>query len=246
MSIDNAIKKRLDLLGTVGKQFMSIKYPKEFELYILAFELIDAKGKTLRYFVFPVMPSFLEESYPETVNIRRTLLGVTALSTTTFTPIPISLNGNFGRKFRVLLGTDYVEFANAFTTSNGKVTASSIANGVADVFDQRVKTGYGSLQVLKELLEEASVIDVIGPRRLIYYNPAFGTSYVVKVMDKKINMSQDTNMLHNYSISLQAIAPLESLKNRNQLEADSQRLIATNYAQKKTNQLVNQLSNILS
>lgn len=245
MSIDNAIRRRDTLLTTIGKAALNIKYPKEFEVYICAFELVDSLGKTLRYFIFPVMPSALSEREPESTNVRRTIGGVTALSTTTFTPGDIVLSGNFGRKFKILLGSTYTDLLNAFKTVDGQVTLESAAQGLVNIFDDRIKTGYGCLQVLKEIIDESNVVDANGPRRLIYYNPAFGTSYVVKVIDKKIDMSQDTNMLHNYTVSLKTLAPLDALKTQSQLESDAIKLNITDYMQKRTTSLLNTITSIL-
>lgn len=245
MSIDNAIRNMNTLLTSAGKVALNIKYPKEFEVYMCAFELIDGAGKTMKYFIFPIMPSSLEEKEPEATNIKRTLAGVTSLSTTAFIPRQITLAGNFGRKFKVLLGSTYSDLLSAFTTPQGSVTADSIASGAVNIFDDRIKTGYGCLQVLKEILDEALVIDDNGARRLVFYNLAFGTSYVVKVADKRINMSQETNFLHNYTINLNAIAPLDALKSQDELERDATQLNITNYMQKQTNRLVNSLTSML-
>lgn len=245
MSIDNAIRNRDALLVSAGKVALNIRYPKEFEVYICAFELIDGAGKTLKYFIFPIMPSSIEEREPEATNIKRTAAGVVSLSTTAFIPRQIVLSGNFGRKFKVLLGADYVDLLNAFKTTNGNVTAQSIVKGTANLFDDRIKTGYGCLQVLKEILDESLVVDENGARRLIFYNPSFGTSYVVKLNDKRINMSQETNLLHNYTVNLTAIAPLEALKSQGELERDATQLNITNYMQKQTNRLVNSLTAML-
>jgi hypothetical protein len=245
MSIDNAIRNRDSLLTTIGKTALNIKFPKEFEVYVCAFELVDGAGRTLRYFIFPVMPSSIREREPESTNIRRTLGGVTALNSTTFVPVDIMLAGTFGRKFKILLGTDYVEFLNAFKTVDGKVTLDSAAKGTIGVFDDRIKTGYGCLQVLKDIIEEAGVVDANGSRRLIFYNPAFGTSYVVKVMEKTIDMAQESNMLHNYSVTMKGIAPLDALKTQSELESDATKLNITDYMQKRTNNLVNALTSII-
>jgi uncharacterized protein YqfB (UPF0267 family) len=53
MGLESAIAARNSLLTTVGKRVMNIKYPDEFELYVIAFELTDENFNTLRYFVFP-------------------------------------------------------------------------------------------------------------------------------------------------------------------------------------------------
>lgn len=245
MSIENAIARRTELYNTIGKAALNVRYPKEFELYMCALELIDQEGKTLKYFIFPIMPSAINEQEPGNTSIKRTLAGITALTTTTFTPVTISMSGNFGKRFKILLGTDYVELLSAFQTVDGKVTLDSIQQGLS-TFDSRIKTGYGCLNVLKDILDQAKVVDQLGPRRLVLYNLAFGTSYVVKEIDRKIDMNQETNMIHGYNVVFKAIAPLDALKSKDQLEADASRLVITDYAQKQTENLLNIVTSIIS
>lgn len=245
MSIDNAARNRILLLERLGKSVLNVKYPTEFELYTVALELVDADNKTLKYFIFPINPSSLDEANNRITNIIKTAGGVTALGNTTFVPVDINLTGNFGRKFKILLGSDYVDFISSFKTADGRITADSVAAGFTQTFDDRVKTGYGCLKLLEEMCQEADLIDSKGPRRLIWYNLAFGSAYVVRPMSFKINMTQDSNMIHNYSLQLKAIAPLASLKTSKDLENDRKNVASTTYVQSQTNRLVNGLSNIL-
>lgn len=246
MSIENAVRNRAVLLEQIGQSALNARYPKEFELYVCALELVDEQGKTLRYFIFPVMPSNLEENQPKLTNIKKTAAGVTILSTTTFVPVDVNISGNFGRKFKVLLGTDYVEFLQSFSTQNGSVTADSLANGIVELFDSRVKTGYGCLKILEDIVNEADVVDENGARRLIFYNLAFGNSYVVKPMSFKIMMAQETNMIHGYSLALKGIAPLDALKSAQDLQDEAKQLNTTAFVQQKTDQIVNILTSVLA
>lgn len=254
MSVDNVIRNRAVLLETIGRSALNIRYPKEFELYVVALELMDQDGATLRYFVFPVNPSGLSEVQPEITNVRKTLGGITSLSNTTFVPVNITVSGNFGRKFKILLGTDYVEFINSFTTINNgvasaaesRVTANSLAKGSVQIFDERTKTGYGCLKILEDIKKEAKVVDEKGSRRLVFYNPVFGTSYLVKPTSFRIEMSQESNMLHNYTIQFEAIAPLESFLSERDMEKEAKRLNTTAYLQSETNRVINQLTAIIA
>lgn len=245
MSAQSALKNQIILLESIGKPALNALYPDEFELYVCALELVDQTGKTLRYFIFPVNPSSIDENQPQINNIKKTLAGVTTLSTPTFVPVDITLTGNFGRKFKVLLGTDYVDFLNSFKTDIGQTTASSLASGLGTVFDQRTKTGYGCLKILEDLIKEASVVDSFGPRRLIFYNPAFGTSYLIRPQSFKIQMSQESNMIHNYYLTMKGVAPLDSLLSQKQLQSEAVRLNTTNYVQSETNRVVQGLLTIL-
>jgi hypothetical protein len=246
MSLQNAITNRATALVKLGKAALNVKYPDEFELYIVALELIDAEGKTLKYFIFPVNPVSIDETSGRLTNVRKTATGITTLSTSSFVPIDINLTGTFGRKFKVLLGENYVDFIQSFRTAEGNVTAGSLVHGVKEIFDERVKTGYGCLKILEDICNEADLIDEKGPRRLIWYNLAFGSAYLVRPMNFRINMAQDSNMLHNYYVSFKALAPMDALRESNLNEDQRKTLTATNFVQKQTDRVLNGLSKILS
>lgn len=249
MSIENAIRNRTILLERVGKSVLNMKYPKEFELYVIALELIDGEGNTLRYFIFPVNPSSLDEMNQNIINVKKTLTGITSLRNPTFNPLDINLSGTFGRKFRVLLGTDYVNFISSFTTTpgtlGGEANSTTISQGINQLFDERVKTGFGCLNILKDILREAVQTDVRGPKSLILHNLPFGTAYVVEPMSDKISMSQESNMVHNYSVSLKAIAPLDAFLGDN-LQDKRMELSTTGYVQTQTDKLIQEITKILS
>lgn len=245
MSIENAVRNKALLMEQIGRSALNVKYPKEFELYMCALELIDGNGKTLKYFVFPVMPSNLEENQPHITNVKKTLAGVTVLSNPTFIPRDIVLSGNFGRKFRILLGTDYMEFVSSFKTEDDKVTKQSVLKGVEQVFDDRIKTGFGCCKILEEIVDECNSVDENGTKQLIFYNPALGNSYLVKPTGLKFSQSQETNMIWNYSLALKAIASLESLQTSSELEEQGKRLNTTGYVQKQVERVVNGLTSIL-
>jgi len=241
MSLESIIQEGVgyaDLLSGIGRSVLNVKYPKEFELYMCALELLDQDSKTLRYFVFPVMPSSIEEIKPQITNIKKTLAGVTVLSNPTFIPGDISISGNFGRKFRVLIGKDYVDLTSSldFTIKNKKKE---------QVFNAQMKTGYGVCKVLERIIDESKVVDEKGVRRLIFYNPALGNSYLVKPTNLKFSTSQESNMIWNYSLSFKTIASLESVQEALQLENRDQKLAITGYLQKQTNRAINSLTSIL-
>lgn len=246
MSVENAVRKRALLFEEVGKAALNVKYPNEFELYVIALELINAKGDTLRYFVFPVMPSNIDETKPQLTNIKKTLGGVSVLSTPGFIPTDITITGNFGRKLRILLGTDYQEFLNSFQ-DYGKVTKESFSKGVQDVFEDRIKSGYGCCKILEEIIEECNTIDETdGIRSLIFHNLALGNSYLVKPTTLRFFQSQESNMIWNYNLTLKSIAPLDSLYSEDQLEEMRKRLTITGYIQKQVDRVVNGLTSVLA
>lgn len=246
MSIENAVRNRALLLESVGKSVLNVRYPKEFEVYFVGLELVDYYGKSLRYFIFPVNPSQMDETQSKITNVKKTLAGVVSLGTPTFIPVDINLTGTFGRKFKILLGTDFTDFISSFKTEDDKVTKASVQDGIINVFDERVKTGYGCLKILEEIVKGADVVDENGPRRLIFYNPAFGNNYVVKPTMFKISQTQESNMIHQYALSLKAIAPLEALQSEADSTYDSIRLNSTGYAQRQIDKTVNDLTSIFT
>jgi hypothetical protein len=252
--IENAIAQRAALYSEIGKTALNVKYPKEFELYTVALELVGGNGKTMKYFIFPVNPSTLDELNARSTNIKKTSTGMIALSTTAFTHVDINITGNFGRKFKVLLGTKYEDFEHSFQASDvnenqetvWSTSKGTVLSGVKELFDQRIKTGFGCLKILEEICDLADGVDDDGPRRLYWYNLAFGSAYLVKPMSFRINMSQDNNMLHAYSLQLRALARLEDLLSAQELEKANETLGKTAYVQKQTNNVVNGLEGIFT
>lgn len=247
MSLENVVLNRDKLLLTIGKNAMNIKYPKEFELYLCALELTDQNFKTLRYFVFPIMPSSMDEGKPQPVSVLRTLGGITTNESPTFTPTDISISGNFGRKFKILLGTDYVDFVSSFTAPGGGITGKSFNAGVKEMFDDRVKSGYGCLKIMEEIIEQSRQIGEDGQlRKLIWHNPALGNSYLVKGQNVRLTMTEQTNMVWGYNLQMKSIAPLESLLTTQELESVAKRLNITGYIQKKVDTLLNNITALIA
>ncbi len=248
MSLESAIASRFSLLYNVGKQALNIKYPNEFELYIIALELTDENWKTLRYFVFPINPSSIEEVKPQLTNVKKTLGGVTVLKTPTFVPTDITLSGTFGRSFKVLLGDTFQDLVHSFQYQVGdsglvyRTTNDSVKKGVGQFFDDRVKTGYGCTKILEEIIAES----VQKNRRLIFHNPALGNNYLVTAGSLRLSMNEQSNMIWNYSLPLKSIAPLESVYSLKDSESAAKNLSVTNYTQKKTNEVINGVKNLLA
>jgi hypothetical protein len=245
MTLQQAALTQVAKLGEVGKAALNLQYPNEFELYVIALELTDQNFNTLKYFVFPIMPNGLDENIEQLVSVKKTMAGVSVLSSPTFNPTTISLNGSFGRSFKIVLGSDAQELLHSFTTSTGAVTGKSILAGAANFFDNRIKTGYGCIKILQDIIEQSQQVDEKGIRHLILYNPALGNNYLVKAVNLRFNQSLDSNMIWNYNLQLKSIAPLEAIKTKQELDDARFRLNSTSYAQKQSQRLVNGLSRVL-
>lgn len=246
MAIESVALRYASSLTTVGKIGLNIAYPKEFEIYLCALELTDENFNTLQYFIFPVMPSNIDETQTFIPNIKKTLAGVTVLNTPTFIPRDITLAGTFGRKFRVLLGQDYSDLANSFKTTDGNLSLESVWSGAKQFFDNRIKTGYGCIKILEEIINSVNIIDDLGARKLILHNPAIGNSYLVKPINLKQSQTQETNMIWSYSLSLKAIASLEHIMESEELKQQRIKLNTTGYIQKATDNVIDGLTNLLA
>lgn len=238
MGIESALLKRDLLVQTGGRTILNITFPDEFELYVIAFELLNEKGETLKYFIFPVNPATLDESQPEITNIKKTLGGVTSLSHPGFVPPDINISGNFGRKFKILLGEDYKDFLGGFKLGPKGV--------FKNLFDNKVKSGYGCVKLLESIVKEAKKVDVEdGIRTLIFHNLALGNSYVVKPMSLRYSMSQESNMIWNYNLSMKGLAPLSALYTADELDKIRYKLVITGYLQNQANRLMNVLTEVI-
>jgi hypothetical protein len=255
LSLVTAIANRNIVIAEAGKNALNIKYPKEFELYVIALELTDENFNTLKYFVFPINPSSLEENIPQVTNIKKTNSGVSVLKNPTFVPTDITLSGTFGRGFKVLLGDKYEDFVSSFSTystyegeiTGTKVTNASLKDGLKQTFDDRIKTGYGCIKILEEIVKESVKLGKNGEvRKLIFHNPALGNSYFVEAGTLRLFQNEQTNMIWNYSLPLKSIAPLESRYTKKQMESIAIQLNVTNHIQKRVNALVRNVSKMLA
>lgn len=194
---------------TAAATLLSSLYPADFEAYMIAFELCDNAGETLDFFSFPIMPSQLEIQETIPVRVENTFGGVNALSSTVYVPKDITLNGNFGRIFKVLVRNEWkipvvtkFDLERDYSGGEQSFQQSEISHNL--------KTGYGCIQVLRSLINRSVAVDPKTgmPNQLYMYNMAFGEGYLVKPTN--FNTSQDisTNGIWKYNLSLKTICPL--------------------------------------
>jgi hypothetical protein len=200
---NSEVSKYLTLVKEAGKATLNSIFPNDFELYMLSLELVNSKGKTEDFFVFPVMPDSIEQRKGYIQNIYKTFGGVTVLTTNTFTVDEISLKGNFGKKLRMLIGSTVVS-ANAFDFSSDSTPTE---------FSAQIKTGYGCIKVLERICDKSKQTDKNGnPYSLLLYNPAIGNHYSVEVVNLSFPQSIDKNMIWQYNLTLNTVAPLSGLR----------------------------------
>ena len=239
-----SIKNRLnDLLRTVGKPSLHANYPDEFELYLFAFELLSFKGETIQYFIFPDNPQAIKESHPQLNTISKTMSGVSVFSNPTFNPIQISISGTFGRRLRILVGKQTVVLAGQY--ANDQINSFKGNNvpkkNIKKQFDTTIKTGYGCMKILQNIVEESKLLDNGKPRTLLFYNLASGNSFVVKIMSFDINQNnKESNMLWQYDLKMVGVAPADTFSTYDfeNFKSVQQQLAVNQFAQERANNVV--------
>lgn len=195
------------LLQSLGRGFVNQVFPNDFEVYLMSFELVDSNNTTIEYFLFPVMPEEIVESKKTLTNIRKTSSGINSMFNPTFTPVTIKISGNFGRQFKLMLGSDIVSLTGVFGSlvNKGKVVGFKVPE-----FDLSVKTGYGATKKLQAILDKSFSLDDNGrPYKLLFYNYAFNSSYMVELESISFRQDMSTNMIWGYDIEMTALAPTE-------------------------------------
>lgn len=187
---------------------MSTLYPVDFEAYQIAFELCDSRGKTLDYFSFPIMPSELSIRENIPVKIENTFGGVNSISSNIFVPKDISLNGNFGRQFKILSRNKFVvPFVSKVIQERDYGVGGQQRNELE--ISNMLKSGYGCIKVLQSIINRSVEIDSYGDcNKLYFYNMAYGESYLVKPTSFRGFQNISSNGIWSYDLSLKAVCPL--------------------------------------
>ena len=202
----SAASKYENLLLSVGKRVINAQFPDDFEFYMVALELIDSKENTIEYFIFPINPSGITEVKIPLVNIKKTAGGVTVMSTQTFVPTDITLTGNFGRKFKFLLGRELINFS---------AIKQSAKNILGNVFSDTIKTGYGCTKVLERIIMKSSQLDDFGkPHSLYLYNLGIGNNYLVKCTSLNLQQDLGSNMIWNYNVQFKSLIKAENVERK--------------------------------
>lgn len=203
------------LVNNIGKAGANSIFPKEIEYYFMAFELIDSLDRVVDYFALPVLPSSFKRSEASLMNIKNTNRGISVTDTSKFVSINFNISGNFGKRLKLLLGTQNVNFnVISFSSSQGVFSKDQIGQQVNrfSVFNTSVKTGYGCTKLIQSIFDKSRALDESGnPYKLIFYNPTFGESHIVKLKDFSFSQNEQNNMIWQYDINFTAIAPLKSV-----------------------------------
>lgn len=246
-----ANQKYDDFLARLGRSGLHAIFPNDVEYYLCALELVDSTGATIDFLAFPVIPN-ISQSNPQITNIRKTAGGIVSLSSMTFNSKNITLNGDFGRKFRILLGggTDISFSAINLSTKSGvyklqdkgSVGKRSSFSIRKMIFDPQLKSGYGAIKLLQAICEKSNGADELGnPLQLNFYNPTLGEEHIVKVVDLNLNQSKEKNMIWTFSLNLRAIAPIEGVVNSGKVLQSLLVLMAQDQIQKGINEVATEL-----
>ena len=217
-NIKNSWINKANAIGyTAAATLLSALYPVDFECYMIAFELCNSSGETLDYFTFPIMPTDLSIDEEIPVKVENTFGGVNSISSNVFVPKNISLHGNFGRQFRVLV-RNKTTFPLYDKIVFGKTTDQIIQErdyGVKGIkkkepeISNSLKTGFGSFKVLQSIINRAVEVDDKGECNKLYmYNMAYGENYLVKPINFRGSQSVSKNGIWNYELNLKAVCPL--------------------------------------
>ncbi len=210
------------LAETIGKAGVHALFPNDFEFYMVILELVDSAGATVDFLAFPVSPEKIMYEDVKLSNVKKSLGGISVLNTETFVPKTIMLSGTFGRRLKLLLSKPTTSAENATRSIDAGVFENARQSGLeikSQVFDPKIKTGYGAYKLLEGIVNKSSGLDLDNePFKLFLYNPTLNHSFLVNV--DKLVASQDyaSNMLWKYDLSLTAIAPVANLRDNSNEE----------------------------
>lgn len=224
-------------VADLGRNALSTLYPSDFELYLVALELVDSQGITEEYFVFPIMPSQIQKVENNRTNVKKSSSGTTILYSDSFTPNDLSIKGNFGRGFKFLVKQDKDLTAFGVGFNFGKLAVKT------PNFDATVKTGFGATKILQRICNNSNKLDSKGnPRRLFFYNMALSEQYLCVVPNGGLTLSQsyESNMIWNYALNLTIVSNMEDLKSSLK-QTSSSTLLASSSIQKGITNLTRDL-----
>lgn len=206
--------KQRSLLNTIGRTASHALFPKDFEAYFVALELMNGKGEIENFLVFPVSPEQISETITPITNVKKTAGGIVTVRSSTFVPRDIEIKGNFGRNLRFVLGDNIIRGGVfSFVRSALNVSKGGIAEFEVVTFSNKSKTGYGLVKTIEDMFVKADQLDSKGrPRKLIFYNTILGNNYIVVPKQFVHNQNISANMIPQYSMSFTAVAPFSNLK----------------------------------
>lgn len=199
-----ALDRYKTLVESIGRVGLHYLFPSDFEYYVCSLELTilsERTETTTDFFVFPVTPEQISYASPKIINIRKTIGGVTITKSSSFVPREANISGNFGRRFKFIIGERESE-GNSFSFNFPFEIRTP-------EFDAGIKTGYGATKILEYFHEKSGSLSKEGnPYRLYFYNPALGHSWIVESLSLRLHQSKDINMMWAYDLTLKIVSPI--------------------------------------
>lgn len=204
-------EKYKSLFKSLGQESLHYLYPQDFEAYVISLEIVDPDlDITLESLTFPILPDSIKETESNIIQIQQNNGGISIFNTEVFIPKNIQLSGNFGRRFRFLIGRNLVDAMAFSTIGSFKDAVKNLAKVV--FYSNQIKTGYGVTKILEGMLKKTRMTNSKGNfYKLYFYNLALGHYYQVKLMNFTFSQSIQNNMIWDYDIQLIAISPLSGL-----------------------------------
>lgn len=189
----------------IARSVLNSLYPSEFEVYFVSLELTDYNGNIEEYFTFPINPNSISKTEPRTKSIERTFGKIIVNKSDKFTPQDLTIKGNFGRDFKIILRhKGEISF-------NSLLTRSLLFN--EEEFSSGIKSGYGSFKILQSICEKSEKSNLGRPNKLYFHNYLLGESYLVEVIELSEDQSLQSNMMWNYNLRLKILSPINRKDN---------------------------------
>lgn len=255
---NSIIRRYKSTLSDLGRAALHALYPRDFEYYLVSLELTELSEEgenTIDYFVFPIAPNSINKSENNRINVKKTATSNVVINNKHFTPHDLTLKGDFGRGFKILISpNETISFKGLrYSIKEGNYNPSdlleSTVNDIKAEFNPEIKTGYGCIKILQSIVSKAMSVDKKGnPFRLYFYNPALGESYLVVPKPNGLNLQQDqnqNNMIWSYSLNFTIIADIVSSRNKT-IKRSLSSLLSAGAIQKGVNEVGRDISNFIT
>jgi hypothetical protein len=220
MDLDKAKEVVSTRIGRVGGAALSALFPRDFDYYMVALELTDFDGNTIEFFSFPIMPSQITKTENTKTSVYPTLGGTTVINSDVFVPQELTLSGDFGRSFKLMIGRVRNELVSVKGVSFSNITGVYHSDEVNSPFKKKImdflpiiKSGYGCTKILQSIISRSTGHDNGKPFRLYFYNLALGETYLVVPTKSPLILAQTEakNMIWSYTLNLTIVAPLDRI-----------------------------------
>lgn len=204
-AIGNVTGSINEISSSFGRDVLHTLFPKEFELYMISLELVNPNSEIEEYFTFPINPNSISKTEPYTKSIERSFGKIIVNKNDSFTPQDLTIEGNFGRDFKVLVRQK------GEITFNSLLSKSKFFQGMGSEdaeFNHTIKSGYGSFKILQHICKRSNETINGKPMTLYFHNFMLGESYLVEVLDFNGKQNLSSNMIWNYSLKMKIVAPI--------------------------------------